>query len=153
MTEYVFKVKCIRSYTTGGTTVWNKDDIYICKTTDFVSFCVCQNKADNHSSNSYFELSPKLFHNYFVVADTLSKLPLNRSWLSDEEEPEHTQFFEFVKSDIARICSASKIRLSDATISEVAYNLLCQTEPEDESCLYKEYLSKLIALVVLDQCG
>ncbi len=155
MTEYVFDVKCIKSYTTGGTTYWEKDKIYHCHTEDFVSFRV--NRDDNlvKAAFAYFELSLTLFHDYFQISDTLSKLPCITEWMEDEfkNEVESTRFFEFVKEDVRRLSNSMNFMIADVVGCAIAYSLIYEREPDDGDILYVDYLNNKIASEHLRECG
>lgn len=151
MTEYSFNVKSIRPYTTGGTTYWEKDKIYQCKTEDFVTFRV----NSNITAYSYCELGMALFHEYFEIADTLSKLPHLYEWMDDEfkAEVDNTRFFDFVKQDVKRVSVQYGYELSDEVGCEVAYNMLYDTDPEEGSCYYMDWLAQQVVHFGLGQCG
>lgn len=157
MTEYNFSIKCVQSYTTGGTTFWEEGKEYRCKTNDFVSFRVSRNEGLNpsFSFSSFFELSAALFHEFFRIEDTLSKLPHVYDWMEEEfrQSVEETKYFEFVKFDVRRLGVAQGFALSDITCCAIAYNLLCEVAPEDEVRLYGDYLTELVLAERLRECG
>ena len=155
MTEYSFNVKCIKSYTTGGTTYWEQDKGYSCKTKDFATFHVSKDDELVKSPFAFYELGAAVFREYFAIADTLSKLPRLYEWMDEEYKAEvsNTRFFDFLKEDIHRLGVAQGCDISDLCCCEIAYNLLNDDDPESAECLYEVYLTEKISAENLRQCG
>ena len=64
MTDYIFPVKCIKTYATGGTTYWLKDKIYNCKAMPDSIYRIKSSEIEL-GCFAFFELSTALFHEHF----------------------------------------------------------------------------------------
>jgi len=155
VTEYSFSIKCIKSYTTGGTTYWEKDKDYYCKTKTFASFQINRDTQLVSGTFAFFELNASLFHEYFEISDTLTKLPHCFELMDAEAQNEicETRFFDFVKADVCRLCVAQGFTLPNEVVCEIAYNLLYEDMQGSEGVYYMDYLNEHIGSERLGVCG
>lgn len=149
MTEYIFNVKCVKSFAQGTTQHWIPDKCYRCTTSDFALFRI-ERDPGTPGTFALYEIGVVLFHEYFEVDDKLAKFPL----IDDENlDSEPTRFFNFVKTDAVRIGREIGVALSDTELCAIAYELVTVSEPETRDKFYAELVTERVSQLGLRKCG
>lgn len=148
MTEYIFNVKCVKSFVQGTTQHWTPEKRYRCTTTDFTLFRI-ERDPDVLGAFAFYEIGNALFHEYFVVDDKLAKFPLS----DENSDSEPTQFFNFVKTDAVRIGRAINVALSDTELCAIAYEMVTVSDPETRDKFYAELVTEQVSQLGLRKCG